>query len=417
MPKLLHVADIHIGIENYGRIDPHTGMHTRLLDFLERLDEVIDVALYTEHVDLILIAGDIYKSRQPSPTHQREFAKRIMRVVAAGVPLVLLPGNHDMPGSTGRAHAIEIFGTLDIPHVYLADRLTTLTVPTQHGPVQIIAVPWLNRQALLSKDEIQGLPISAIEKEMIDRVERWLVGAARELDPTVPTVLTFHGTVKGASFGAERSITLGQDLVMPRSVLAVQGVDYIALGHIHKHQVIGNDPPAVYCGSIERIDFGEEREAKGFVLVDLVKGATQWRFVEVNARPFVSIQTDVTLHPDPQQRVLHAIAKHRLQNAIVRLQIKCKPEQRAAIDERELKQALEAAGAAYVGMLGIDVERSERGRFAAVADELTNGTTPRRTLELFLTSKQVGEDRRRTLLEAFDEVMDEDDGEVGGSRE
>src|ERR1041384_6236801 len=113
MIKLLHLADLHIGMENHGRIDPATGLHTRLIDYLERLDEAIDVGLGAgAGPDLVLIAGDVYKSRTPNPTHQREFAKRIQRIRRAGLPVVILTGNHDISPSAGRAPSIEIFQTL-----------------------------------------------------------------------------------------------------------------------------------------------------------------------------------------------------------------------------------------------------------------------------------------------------------------
>ena len=71
--RLLHLADLHIGIENYGRVDPATGLHSRLRDYLGRLDEAIDIGL-DAGVDAVLIAGDVYKNRTPNPTQQREFA-------------------------------------------------------------------------------------------------------------------------------------------------------------------------------------------------------------------------------------------------------------------------------------------------------------------------------------------------------
>ena len=94
MIKMLHLADLHIGVENYGRLDSKTGLHTRLLDYLARLDEIVALS-QTEKVDLVVIAGDIYKSRSPNPTHQREFAQRVKQWRAAGVAVVLLTGNHE----------------------------------------------------------------------------------------------------------------------------------------------------------------------------------------------------------------------------------------------------------------------------------------------------------------------------------
>lgn len=408
MPKMLHLADIHIGMENYGRTDPATGLNTRLLDYLARLDQVLDYALVEEPVDLVLIAGDIYKNRTPNPTHQREFARRIKRVLQANIPIVILTGNHDMPAASGRAHSVEIFDALAVDNVTIASRMRTYTIETRNGPVQVVAIPWLNRQALLTKDDLQGLPMTAIDAEMLHRVEGWLENAVKALDPAIPTVLTFHGTLAGATFGSERAVMLGHDLILPRSVIAQPGVDYIALGHIHKHQAIGTDPPAVYPGSIERVDFGEEHETKGFVIVDLEKGATTWRFVEVAARPFVTIEVDVRQASDPQERIRRAIVAKPLADAIVRVMIKCLPQQRPRIDERLIREEVEAAGAATIAMVGLDVERVTRGRFDAVAEELQGGLTPRRALELYLQTKDVGAARRERLLAAADELLREE---------
>jgi exonuclease SbcD len=405
MPKLLHLADIHIGMENYGHFNARTGLHSRLEDYLQRFDEALDYALNIEPVDLILIAGDIYKNRTPNPTHQREFARRINRVVRAGIPVFILTGNHDVPGANVRANSIEIFDTLQIAGVMIASRLGTCTINTQAGPIQMIAVPWLNRQALLSKDDMIGLPLGAIESEIVRRVADFIDESLKQLDPDVPTVLSFHGTLAGATFGAERSVMLGQDLILPRSVLALPGIDYIALGHIHKHQEVGTTPPAVYPGSLERIDFGEEDETKGFVIVDLEKNNTDWKFVPVNARPFVTIRVDVRDHPDANERIRRAITPRNLHNAVVRVIIQCTPAQRATIDERTINEQIKGQGAFFVAAIVTEAERTTRGRFAGIADELHDGLTPRRALELYLQTKNVATERQARLLQAADGLL------------
>ncbi|HMR68394.1 MAG TPA: metallophosphoesterase, partial [Anaerolineae bacterium] len=93
--NLLHLADIHIGMENYGRLDSRSGLNSRVVDFLRRLSQTIDLALERE-VDVCIFAGDAYKNQRPNPTFQREFSRRIKRLADAGVPVILLIGNHDM---------------------------------------------------------------------------------------------------------------------------------------------------------------------------------------------------------------------------------------------------------------------------------------------------------------------------------
>ncbi|NLF65986.1 MAG: exonuclease SbcCD subunit D, partial [Chloroflexi bacterium] len=93
--KLLHFADAHIDIANYGRHDPETGLPVRVVDFLNALDQIVERAI-AEQVDLVLFAGDAYKDRNPQPTFQREWGRRMIRLSRAGIPTVLLVGNHDI---------------------------------------------------------------------------------------------------------------------------------------------------------------------------------------------------------------------------------------------------------------------------------------------------------------------------------
>ena len=135
--RILHFADLHIGVENYGRTDPQTGLSTRLIDFLSALDELVEYAL-TRDVDLVLLAGDAYKGRDPSQTHQRELATRLAKLSSANIPVFLLVGNHDLPHAVGKATAIEIFHTLQVPDIYVGDKLQNYTISTRSGgPLQI----------------------------------------------------------------------------------------------------------------------------------------------------------------------------------------------------------------------------------------------------------------------------------------
>ena len=92
-----------------------------------------------------------------------------------------------------------------------------------------------------------------------------------ELDPDVPAILSGHVTVNGATVGSERSMMLGQDHVLLSSALGRPQLDYVALGHIHKHQVLRTDNPmVVYSGSLQRVDFSEEDDEKGFCLIEVL---------------------------------------------------------------------------------------------------------------------------------------------------
>src|SRR5574341_929045 len=114
---MLHFADVHMGMENYGKTHPGTGLSSRVMDFLRRMDEMVDYARRND-VDLTVFAGDAFKTRNPNPTFQREFAHRILDLSELG-PVVLLVGNHDLPTNAKRATSIEIYETLRVPNVYV----------------------------------------------------------------------------------------------------------------------------------------------------------------------------------------------------------------------------------------------------------------------------------------------------------
>ncbi|MBA4399064.1 MAG: hypothetical protein C0396_04240 [Anaerolinea sp.] len=146
MIKVLHFADAHIDIANYGRHDPVSGLPYRVLDFLKALDTIVDAAIQ-EKVDLVIFAGDAYKDRSPSPTYQREWGKRIMRLSRAAIPTLLLVGNHDLSPATGRAHAMQEYDTLDVSGVHVLGQPALLTPKDLDGlQVQVMALPWITLQ-------------------------------------------------------------------------------------------------------------------------------------------------------------------------------------------------------------------------------------------------------------------------------
>ena len=227
--RILHFADLHIGVENYGRVDPETGLSTRLRDFLDTYDELVDHAI-DNSVDLVLFCGDAYKSRDPSQTHQREFARRVAKLSRAGIPVFLLVGNHDTPHVIGRATALWIFHTLDVPNVHIGDTLKTHIVQTRDGPLQIVAVPWIRRSTFLARDETRGLSPDAINDEIQQRLSQAIRALAGRLDPGIPAVLSGHVTVGGSTTSSEQSMMLGRDHVLLNSNVALPVFDYVGWG-------------------------------------------------------------------------------------------------------------------------------------------------------------------------------------------
>ena len=404
--RLLHFADLHVGMENYGHVDSATGINSRVIDFLRRFDEVIEYGLSRE-VDVVLFAGDAFKTRDPNPTYQREFARRVKRIVDAGVPLVMLVGNHDLPAMEKKASSLDIYRTLAVPKVIVGWEEALHRVETKRGVLQIATAPYPMRHRLMAQEEHKDKSVEDLDRALQDIVGDNIRALAEQLDPALPAVLTGHFTVSGATYGSERSVMIGRDVAVLRSVLADSRWDYVALGHIHKHQNLQpqNDTPAiVYSGSLERIDFGEEREAKGFGWVEVEKGHTTWQFVEVNARVFKTIVVDVREADDVTLAAQAELAYHDVKDAIVRVIVRMRPEQEASLRERDLRAMLKSAD--HVAAITKDVERVERARLGGHSPE---GLTPLELLERYFASKSLSEERKRVLLEQAGKIVANDE--------
>jgi exonuclease SbcD len=399
--RILHFADIHIGMENFGRIDPSTGINQRVLDFVTRLSDVVTTAIERE-ADCVIFAGDAFKTRDPNPTYQREFARQLMRLSREGIPTVLLVGNHDTPIMEKRATSIDIFGVLDVPHIIVASTEAVHSIETRRGPLQVGTVPWPQRSRLMQSDDAHGLNIDQLDNALEGEVVKRIAAMERELDGVSPAVLTAHLTVSGAVWGSERQVMIGRDATIGLSAFTSGAWDYVALGHVHKHQDVnkGASPPVVYAGSLERIDFGEEREAKGYCWVEASRGGTTWTFETLNVRPFVTIYVDASDDgDDPTPRVLDEIARNEVRDAVVRVRVKLRQSQEPYLNTRDIEDALD--GAHMIAGIIKELQRETRSRIGVENPEALSGTE---LLERFFTSKDKSPDDVTALMALADEI-------------
>ncbi|MCX6057495.1 MAG: exonuclease SbcCD subunit D [Chloroflexi bacterium] len=344
--KILHFADAHIDMTNYGRHDPETGLPVRVLDFLKSFDAIVDAAI-SEKVDMVIFAGDAYKDRSPAPTFQREWGRRIMRLSQAKIPTLLLIGNHDISPSIGRAHALQEFKTLQVPFVRVLDQPCFLK-PNELWdlPIQVIGMPWITRSGLMAvTGEVDSTEaFSRIEENIGNLIEGWL----EEADSSLPIILTAHASIEGAKFGGERLVMLGNDLVLSGSLVKNKKFSYVAMGHIHKPQDVneGSQPPVVYPGSIERVDFGEAKEDRFFVIAHVEKGKdTEVEWIELTgARKFIDRQAVLSSNENVNDFLKDALpSPQEMSEAIVRLSVEYPREWDTLIDESALRKYAEGA--------------------------------------------------------------------------
>ena len=404
--KLLHFADIHIGMENYSKLDPETGLSTRFLDFMKTFDFIVNTAI-SEQVDAVVFAGDAYKTRDPNPTQQRGFGEHIKKITKAGIPVILVIGNHDTPNASGKANTLDIYSALEIDNVHVSRKPELLNIQTKSGNLQVITLPWLH------KDDYKKVGDQL--KNLYDKIK-----------PNSPTILLSHVEVEGASYGSEKGMAIANDVTVPLPLLQNKRLSYVALGHIHKHQELSKNPPVVYAGSPHRIDFGEEKEDKGIILVQIASEGrasvgfqseailkskeagqannfkTTFQFISTNARQFLSI--NINLKPDdsdPTKTILDEIAKHEVIEKIVRVTINIPSDLQAEIQIDKIKKALQPAH--YLAGIQRNIERKERLKIDG-ADEVER-LTPIEALQKYFDANKYSSERKKELEKFAAELL------------
>lgn len=352
MIKFTHTADIHFGIENYGKIDPETGIHSRLLDFNNALNFCVNYSI-EQKVDFFLFCGDAYKTTNPTPTQQKLLFSSLIKLYKADIPVIIIVGNHDNPASFGKVHSLDLFNDLPIDGFHVISKPKILNLKTKNGPVQIVGVPWPTRNNLSLSEKHSVKSYSDITDYISSTVSEIISSLASQLDPQIPSVLAGHLTVSSGMFsGSEKRAIFGSDPTFLPSQLAIKPFDYVALGHLHRYQNLNKNgyPAIIYPGSLERIDFGERKEEKGFCLVKIenkpdinLENKTSYDFIKTPTRNLIQIEVKLQAHKDQTTQILDELDKYDLTGAIVKILYHALENEKDKIDLQIIQKKCEPA--------------------------------------------------------------------------
>jgi exonuclease SbcD len=253
--RLLHTSDWHVGRTFHGR------------DLLAEQEAVLGGLadlVTTERVDVVVVAGDLYDRAVPNAEAVQTCARVLTRIRNAGAKIVITPGNHDSAARIGVFGEFAAAGGL-----HLRTRIAELDQPVllddRHGPVALYGIPFLEpepaRQAL-------GVPDARGHAGVLTEAMRRIRADLDNRAGTRSVVLSHAFVTGGASSDSERPITLGGLNDVATSVF--DGVDYVALGHLHGPQVLSER--LRYSGSPLAYSFSEARQVKSVWLVELDSG-------------------------------------------------------------------------------------------------------------------------------------------------
>ena len=375
---ILHTADLHIGIENYGRQDPDFLINTRILDFFRSFDYIVSDAVRSQ-VDLFIISGDVYHQREPNIYIQNEFSKRLIRLSDAGIPVVLLIGNHDSLLAMKRISSLQIFKELKVPNIYVFDEPRLATIPTKSGKIQVVGLPYLEKNVLNEYYLNYSIQENAKQEYASFIFSRLMQEFITELDSKTPCILLSHITLREAVYQNWRPAMIGNEIYINQEIFHKTPFQYVALGHIHKPQVFTKTdyPVIAYSGSIDALDFGESDFEHGFFKVDLSEKKIKPSFIEIpGQRKLVTIQIEARDENDCIQKLLQQLGNNQHERDIVKIII----ESNENFDEQKLRREI-SLYVYYIASFKYERKKVSKTRI----QDLTNETSPLDSLKKYIT--------------------------------
>ena len=296
--KILCFADLHIGQKAYCQIDPTTGLHTRELKAIKILNHLVNEAI-SQNIDVVIFAGDMFKNSLVPPTLLNAVNAAFIRLSNAHIHTLVLDGNHDVSKLTTFSSGLHQFHSLKIPYIkqtrFYGEELLTFNNITY---------------------KFVFLPTYHTKQELTTYLS--------QLDTSYPTIIIGHLTIQNAKLNdwniIDNEECIDMDIFKKDNILAV------VLGHLHKHQILHDSEPLIfYCGSADRIDFSEEQQPKGYVLLN-INNDVKHTFVPISfAQQFQTLKIDCTDSNDIttiEDRILSRLQTLTLNDKIVRLQVK-----------------------------------------------------------------------------------------------
>ena len=246
--KLIHLSDLHIG-KRVNEISMIEDQEYILLQILQIIDD--------EKADAVLIAGDVYDKSVPSAEAVTLFDDFLCRLAKRKIPVLVISGNHDSPERLAFAGRLLELGGIHISPVY-DGHVAPITLRDDHGEVDFWLLPFLKPAHVKRFYPDAGIETytdgcrAAVEKMAINTAKR--------------NVLLTHQFVTGAATCESEELSVGGSDNVDASVFAA--FDYVALGHIHGPQNIGNNQIR-YCGTPLKYSFSEEHHHKSVTVVNL----------------------------------------------------------------------------------------------------------------------------------------------------
>ncbi|WP_101789734.1 exonuclease SbcCD subunit D [Nonomuraea indica] len=263
--KILHTADWHVGkvLKGRSRVDEHR----------EVLRELV-AAARSHDVDAVIVAGDLFDTSAPTPEAQSLVLNALMALRGDGRDVVVLAGNHDNPQLLevyrpvlGRL-GLHVIGSFRRP-----DQGGTLAFTARSGePVRLAVLPFLSHRYVVRAAEVLTGTAAEHNRDYAARIGELIGALTAGFHADTVNLVTTHGTLPGGAFGGGEREAQSIFSYYFEPTAFPPATQYAALGHLHRRQQIPGPCPIWYSGSPLAVDFGEEGNTPGALLVEVTPG-------------------------------------------------------------------------------------------------------------------------------------------------
>lgn len=338
--KIVICGDTHIGaVFGLGKANKDGG-NTRVDDYENTLNYIVSYAI-EKGADAFIQTGDAFDSRTPAPEHMNVLSRAIKRLSMANITSVIIMGNHDYrrTGDTFTS-AISSLAAKDYPNVRIVLKPQVIKLHGTNQPgVNLVLMPYRDKRMYSGKTTEEN-------SILYDKEVQELISSC---DPAIPSIAighNFYYTSSYNDYGSAEILT---------KIDAFKGCDFVAMGHYHQFKIINKkDPIAIYTGSMEKLNFGDQDVDKVFIDYDTATKKT--KILKSPSRPLedLIIKLENADHNNFIDLFKEKISDLSLEGKITRAKIIIRDNLAPFVRKNDIEKILYNAGSFFVSKVTVE---------------------------------------------------------------
>lgn len=394
MSKISIIGDAHFGAAyNMGKTDLSTQLNTRLLDFANTFNSIIDAHI-AMGVKIVVLTGDNFETRHPTASQHKVFSQCIQRAVDLGLIILINVGNHDQQRHIDTT-TVDMYNALRVPNVYVYQNMDIYSIKDD---LHIVILPYRDRKMLGGETNSESIEIlrkqfSALTKNLKGKI-----------------VVVGHFMLEKGVDSIDPDMFSMNELILPLDIFSK--CDVVIMGHVHKHSFISSEKPVViYSGSMEKVSFGEKDHHKVSLIIN-PDDIHNVKVLQTKVRDLYEINLDYVgddkeYKDKINNKILSDIKEFEktsnLKNSICKISIRIKETDLYYIDQSLIKDYVINQGVHFCTGIQVSSVNNRQLRNGSINETLSE----KKAMAAFIESLQETDQTKKRLLKYSDQIIEE----------